>query len=87
MDEDKIVDAITFAELVQHGRTNGGNIVNNMPWSFSYKGYPITHENDQCYLVCLPREPHTLRLTPDDVLVIRQFGLPQIFKPASDGNA
>ena len=28
------VEAITFDELVQHGREVGGNIVNGMPWSF-----------------------------------------------------
>lgn len=45
------IEAITFDELVAHGRANGANIVNGMPWSFSYAGQPITHENDDCYLI------------------------------------
>jgi hypothetical protein len=45
------VEAITFDELVEHGKQNGANIVDGMPWSFEYKGKPITHENDECYLV------------------------------------
>lgn len=46
-----VIEAITFDELVEHGKSNGGNIVNGMPWSFSYAGHPITHENDNCYIV------------------------------------
>ena len=41
-----IIEAITFAEFVQYGKDNGGNVVNGMPWSFEYKGHGITHEND-----------------------------------------
>jgi hypothetical protein len=61
------VEAITFEQLVQHGRDNGGNIVDGMPWSFEYKGHPITHENDQCYLI--PTKEGTMRFTPDDMLI------------------
>ena len=46
-----VIDAITFDELVEHGKAAGGNMVNGMPWSFEYRGQPITHENDDCYLV------------------------------------
>ena len=46
------VEAITFAELVQHGLNQDMvNIHDGMPWSFSYKGHAITHENDECYLI------------------------------------
>jgi len=45
------IEAISFAELVKHGIRSGGNINNGMPWSFKYKGRPVTHENDSCYLV------------------------------------
>lgn len=48
-----VVEAITFDELVEHGRKQGvpchGPL--NLPWSFLYNGHPITHENDDCYLV------------------------------------
>lgn len=47
-----VIEAITFDELVEYGRTHGyESIVNGMPWSFDYKGQRITHENDDCYLV------------------------------------
>src|SRR5688572_10568559 len=46
-----IVEAITFEELVDYGKASGANIVNGMPWSFEYKGQPITHENDDCYII------------------------------------
>lgn len=46
-----VIEAITFDELVEYGCIHGGNIVNGMPWSFEYKGQPVTHENDDCYLI------------------------------------
>ena len=49
---------ITFDQLVQHGKDAGGNIVNGMPWSFEFEGYHVTHENDNCYLVCRGSETH-----------------------------
>lgn len=62
-----IIEAITFQELVEHGKANGGNIVNDMPWSFDYKGHQITHENDQCYLI--PTLEGTHNMTPNDMLI------------------
>lgn len=41
---------ITFDQLVAIGREqNPGRV--EMPWSFTYEGHPVTHENDNCYLV------------------------------------
>lgn len=62
-----IIEAITFQELVEHGKVNGGNIVNDMPWSFDFKGHQITHENDQCYLI--PTLEGTHNMTPNDMLI------------------
>ena len=62
-----VVEAITFADLVEHGKANGGNIVNGMPWSFEYKGHPISHENDECYLI--PTLEGTHNMTPSDMLI------------------
>lgn len=67
-----VIEAITFAELVQHGRDNGANIVGGMPWSFKYNGHPITHENDQCYIV--PTNSGSARFTPDDMLITQIDG-------------
>lgn len=62
-----VIEAITFDELVEYGKANGGNIVNGMPWSFSYNGHPVTHENDQCYLI--PTLEGTMNMTPNDMLI------------------
>lgn len=62
-----VVEAITFDELVEYGKSNGGNIVNGMPWSFEYNGHRITHENDDCYLI--PTLEGTMRMTRGDVLI------------------
>lgn len=62
-----IIEAITFHELVEYGRNNGGNIVNDMPWSFNYEGHPITHENDECYLI--PTLEGDMKMTPSHMLI------------------
>lgn len=63
-----VIEAITFAELVKHGVQSGASLVDGMPWSFSYKGHAITHENNECYL--LPTlEAHAQRFTPLDMLI------------------
>lgn len=62
-----VIEAITFDELVEHGRKKGANIVNGMPWSFDYEGHPITHENDTCYLI--PTLEGTMKMSRGDMLV------------------
>lgn len=62
-----VIEAITFDELIEHGRNNGANIVNGMPWSFSYAGHPITHENDDCYLI--PTLEGTMNFNRGDMLI------------------
>ena len=67
-----VVEAITFDDLVTYGKEHGGNIVDGMPWSFEYFGQPITHENNDCYLV-----PTPMGITPfrrSDMLVICSNG-------------
>lgn len=62
------VEAITFDELVHRGlNCEGANIVGGMPWSFKYNGHPITHENNECYLI--PTLEGTMRFTPEDMLI------------------
>lgn len=62
-----VIEAITFAELVEHGKNNGANIVNRMPWSFNYNGNPVTHENDECYLI--PTLEGIMKFTTSDMLI------------------
>ena len=62
-----VVTAITFDELVKHGRDSGAPDAQGMPWSFSYKGHPISHERDDCYLI--PTLEGTHNMTPADMLI------------------
>jgi len=62
-----VIEAITFDELVEHGKAHGGNIVNGMPWSFTYAGHAVTHENDNCYLI--PTLEGTMQFTREDMLI------------------
>jgi len=61
------IEAITFDELVEYGKQVGANIVNDMPWSFEYKGCQIFYENDKCYLILTLEGTH--KFTPDDMLI------------------
>lgn len=61
------IEAITFGELIEYGKSHGANIVNGMPWSFDYNGHPITHENDQCYLI--PTLEGTHKMMRGDMLI------------------
>lgn len=63
-----VIEAITFQELVEYGlNAAGAHIVNGMPWSFSYKGHPITHENDECYII--PTLEGLVKFTTEDMLI------------------
>lgn len=63
------IDAITFDELVEHGKRQvpEAHLVNGMPWSFTYNGHAITHERDDCYLI--PTLEGTRHMTPVDMLI------------------
>jgi hypothetical protein len=67
-----VVEAITFDELVEHGKATATYLVGGMPWSFSYNGQPITHENDNCYLV--PTLEGFMKFTRDDMLITGVHG-------------
>lgn len=62
-----VIEAITFNELVEYGKAHGDNFVNGMPWSFSYAGHPITHENNECYLI--PTLEGTMKFHQGDMLI------------------
>lgn len=62
----------TFDEFVQYGRDNGANIVDDMPWSFNFLGHPVTHENNDLYLIA-GNEPNVypyLRFKRGEVLKV-----------------
>ena len=64
-----VIEAITWDEFIEHGKREVGeeNLTNGMPWSFDYGGHPVTHENDECYLI--PTLEGTHNMTPKDVLI------------------
>lgn len=64
-----VIDAITFDELIEIGKQQvlPDLLVNGMPWSFTYKGHPITHETDNCYVI--PTLEGNMFFTRDDMLI------------------
>lgn len=62
-----VIEAITFEELVAEGIATGAPLINGMPWSFSYAGHPITHENDDCYQI--PTLEGTMRFERGGMLI------------------
>ena len=62
-----VIEAITFEEFIEYGKANADNLVNGMPWYFEYKGHPVTHENDRCYII--PTLEGEYEFTPNDMLI------------------
>jgi hypothetical protein len=76
-----VIEAITFDELVKYGLQHcGKNQLNGMPWSFDYNGHPITHENDECYLI--PTLEGTMKFALQDMLITGVSG--EIYPCKSD---
>lgn len=46
----------TFDKFVRHGVDSGATLCGDsrMPWSFNFKGCPVTHENDDRYKILVP---------------------------------
>ena len=67
-----VIEAFTFDEFLEFGRgycqQAGLSLVGKMPWSFKFRDYTVTHENDACYLI--PTLEGTMKFTPDDVLIV-----------------
>lgn len=61
------VEAITFDELVDHGRANDPNIASGMPVAWEYNGHPIKYKSDDCYLI-LTLEG-VMQMGPSDMLI------------------
>lgn len=70
-----IVEAITFDELVAHGRSTGAAChgEKQMPWSFYYHDVHVTHENDDRYIV------NTEPFDRGDYLVTPEKGVPTVW--------
>ncbi len=67
----EIVEAVTFDEFLEYGKKNvkhSSLSSNDMPWSFDFRGLPVTHENDECYLITSQKD--MLSFTPDHILTV-----------------
>lgn len=62
------VEAFTFEDVLAEGRKNSTYSVNGVPWSFAFKGYPVTHERDDCYLIRMGKK--TSVLDENQILVL-----------------
>lgn len=68
-----VVEAITFSELVEHGKAHPNTeVVEGMPQSFEYNNQPVAYENATTYLIA--NNGDTLRMISDDILIIPQDG-------------
>jgi hypothetical protein len=47
-------------------------MVDGMPWSFEFMGCPVTHSNDECYIISTP--DGELYISPTDSLTIDKNG-------------
>jgi hypothetical protein len=66
-----VIEAITFAELVDHGRASTprvrGTVSTACRGPSTIRAQPITHENDDCYLI--PTLEGTMRFERGDMLI------------------
>lgn len=67
----------TFEEFIQYGINAGGNVVDGMPWSFTFHGRAVTHENNDRYVITTKRgkalnfyRGEIVTVGEDDVIVI-----------------
>lgn len=63
-----VIEALTFDEFVEFGRSSGANIVDGMPWSFKMNGYAITHNSNTSYSIQTLEGFHNM--TDKDMLII-----------------
>lgn len=63
-----VIEAFTFDELVKNAVDNGVNVVNGMPWSWKLNNHPITHEDNDTYLISTLEG--TMKMTRDDMLIV-----------------
>jgi len=64
----KVKSAIDFDRFAAYGAVaNPNDLHNGHAWSFFYLGRPVTHENDNCYLILEGK--NTLRFERGDMLL------------------
>ncbi len=67
------VEAVTFDELVEHGKNQpNANIVDGIPWHFTWHGLSVTHENNEHYIINTVnfKRGEVISISQDDELVV-----------------
>ena len=68
-----VIHALNFDGLVAYALARPDtNVVDGIPWSFTYRGQQITHENDDCYLI--PTLEGIMKFNRGDMLIIGVAG-------------
>lgn len=67
VDAPKDIEVHTFLDLIKSGMDQGVPVNNGFPWSFKFKGYPVTHETNQDYLIL--DGATTRHVTPNHVIL------------------
>lgn len=86
-----VLEAYTFEEFVEYGRQHAPHLQNGVPWSFTFRGYNVTHETNDRYSIASPDGGIDFRRTdlrlpsPDQepVLVVDPDGKLSIYGKAS----
>lgn len=76
---------LTFDQFIQYGIEHGGNVVNELSWSFDFFGFPVTHENDDCYLISL-HSGDTIRFNRYETIHVDPVNYPKHITIFSFGN-
>ncbi len=64
------IEALSFDEFVEYGKNQSGvNINDGMPWSFDYKGFSVTHENDEKYII-----NRIINFNKDQIIILDEGG-------------
>lgn len=64
---------VTFGQLYEYGVQHAASLVDGVPWSFTFEGHAVTHENDDLYLINDGITTH--RLHRGDVLWLSSAGI------------
>lgn len=63
---------VSFADFVDYGRAQATSLVDDVPWSFTFEGHAVTHENNDLYLIGTGADSGwaVLRFKRGDVLMV-----------------
>lgn len=66
------IETFTWEEFLAEGRKVENNEVDGVLWSFNLRGYPVTHKNDEKYIIS-HKSGYTVTMEPNCILCISSF--------------